>query len=171
MDRGIILGFRWTSGTWLVFYNSDSTIKAKTHRFPLVLSIGEDPSCPSWERLLLFWDSRLGKALILWRFLFCELCFIVPGNILSKDIVSWDHTRQYTYFRSRILKSYSCTRQYTYFGSRILKLYQAIYLLQIDDSETIPGNIPSQGWGSRNSTRRYTVLWQRFMTLIYVKLC
>jgi len=49
---------------------------------------------------------------------------IIPGNILSQDRGSWDHTRQYTFS-----------------GYRILKSDQVIYLLWIKDPEIITGNV------------------------------
>ena len=44
-----------------------------------------------------------------------------------------------------------------------------IQILRTEDPEIIPGNILSQGRRSLNHTRQDTVLYQRFMMLVYVK--
>ena len=44
-----------------------------------------------------------------------------------------------------------------------LKAYQEINFLKTKDPESIPGNILSQGKGSRKHTRQYTFLSQRIL--------
>ena len=69
MDRVIISRFRWKVGFDLFFTTQNQLFDENTDfRFHCLFAKIHH----TWERLLFFWDSHLGKAFIFWRFPFWE---------------------------------------------------------------------------------------------------
>ena len=111
------------------------------------------------------WRSHLG-----WRY---HICKNLPGDAEthSKTPMRETQIQGFKYIHSYDKGFWNHTRQYTFVRQRILKSYQAIYILIVKDPEIIPGNILSYNRGSWNHTRQYTfwglVGWSNFINWWY----